>query len=1593
MHHEVCGFEHLHLHSDKSLLDGFGKVEEYAKKWKGHGDYLCISDHGMMAAIPSQIRNCKATGDKDDTHKEKSLTPIFSCELYVNPLQIQYHSDKEFKDYQKTLDPDQLKSLRRSYHLLAIAHNNIGYSNLVTLSSLAWLHGYYYRPRVNHELLLQYKEGITFSSCCYAGEIGQAFDKGGEDAGFAMIEKYMAMFGEHFYLEIMLLDFIKQKPYNQFILKAKEKYHLPIYVTNDCHFCEQEDSYNQHLMLMVQTRTTIQSVQKKAEETGSEDLFQLQDKNLWQKTEAEINEKWERDFSDTIDYEIFKEAKRTTVEVCRKARGVQLDRTMKLPQIPDANDKLREAVFAGFKSRDLPRTKAYSNRLREEFELVFEKGFSSYFLILKSTVDEARRYSMEMFGHPNVIGPGRGSCVGSLICYCLRATNVDPIQHDLLFSRFLSKARNDLPDADVDFLKSARDYLKTDWAPKYFGIDNVANIGSYNTFGIKGSLIDMVRVHDKDRNEILNLTTKLGLKDDDGDILTWDKALEIYPELKKYCEENQEPTQAAKKLIGRSRSMGKHAGGIIISSVPINKFIPLVRGKEGEIVTSWTEGLHDQDLGPMGFVKYDWLVITNLEQINYACKIIKERHGLKGICNKPDQEDWSDSSFINDPLSIAMANQADLKGIFQFDSDGIRNLVRKGGVNTFNDLVAYASLYRPGPMSEGMHDEYCARKKGTKEYVIHPLLKPVLEKTHGVICVHGDSMISLANGIEVPLKLVKKGSLIHSVNEDTKKIEFNLCHGSSPTRVCDGLRITLNNGYSVIVTPDHKLMTYEGMKEARALDPKTDLVMVPKKLPQSKKTRTNVRWLGKGVDVAYLLGQLIGDGCVSSTNTDICSGTKENHDKLFRWLNNTFESLKFREYYHCRSWYIAVSGRELMNDAVNYGNRKTRFNVFLEQMGIRGKNCYTKFIPDSIMTAPANIRRAFIAGMLDSDGCIGVDDSNGLCHCNLTSVSEKVRNSFRKLLLLDGVSNSLDDVKVYVSNIKRLNKLVSKYLVIKNISGKLTNGRSQYFIPRKLLIDKKNISGLSIRQWSKDNNIDRQHFKKERLKFISDKFSKFLEVETKEVGFIRIKKIEKVKNQQFYGLAVENNHNFIANGIVVSNCYQEQCMKILHIVGDIPLEDCEILRKAISKKKEEYFAKYKVMFIQNGMKNLGWTEEEVINLWKQLEAFAGYAFNLSHSCAYTYISCMLLWLKSHYPLEFYTAILHFESDADKIKDYRLDAQRHDIVVNPLNLNKSKSKFDIVDDQIYFGFANVKGIGEAISQRIIDNQPYNGLHDFLARFGTDESVVKPLIGLKIFSTNATPVEVYQYYKWAKDIKEKRVARRTRFEASCEKDLETAKALGFELTEHQDILKIVADNQEVQKLVTKHDRLISNYTKKETIDVELPDLGAYRLRLTQPPLMEPVEVPEKIKELLSSSEACETEFYGFLWNHPICKSPDYEGRRTFDDFKEKGLQSGYVELMINAVAKQVSKKNTNYWLVKAEDANGENAQIQVWEDDWLRFKDDLKAGQFVKMEVKAPDKGFYRYTLYSPPKWMRHKLVPKTREADMRVWVLRKQELSD
>ncbi len=282
----------------------------------------------------------------------------------------------------------------------------------------------------------------------------------------------------------------------------------------------------------------------------------------------------------------------------------------------------------------------------------------------------------------------------------------------------------EFPDIDLDFHKEVRDYLKRDYIPRTFHQENVCEIGTYSTSGLKSSILDMAKIYDADKPRVQAITKMMSdkFKDDEGNTreLSWDDALRLYPDFAQYCKEYPEVASAAKLLLDRVRSCGVHAAGLIISSKPIADFVPLEKrlvtkdNPEGVVCSAWTEGLNRQDLGPVGLIKFDYLVISNLNQIAVASHLVKTRHGLPSICALPGQWDFSDVSYLNDPKALSLANNGHLMGIFQFDSAGIRNLVKKGGVTRFDDLCVYSSIYRPGPLNCLREDTRIVIRSGEK---------------------------------------------------------------------------------------------------------------------------------------------------------------------------------------------------------------------------------------------------------------------------------------------------------------------------------------------------------------------------------------------------------------------------------------------------------------------------------------------------------------------------------------------------------------------------------------------------------------------------------------------------------------------------------------------------------------------------------------------------------------------------------------------------------------------------------------------------------------------------------------------------------------
>ena len=860
----------------------------------------------------------------------------------------------------------------------------------------------------------------------------------------------------------------------------------------------------------------------------------------------------------------------------------------------------------------------------------------------------------------------------------------------------------DFPDIDIDYLGPIRDYLKNEWAPKFFGRENVSNIGSYNTFGMKSALIDMAKVHGLERNEILKLTKDIKSKDEDGKPITWETALQMSKSLRLYCENNPEVATAARKLMDRNRSRGKHAGGLIIANAPLDELVPLVVDTHGQITSAWTEGLHSQDLSPVGLVKFDLLVITNNEQVAKISKLIKERHGIESICALPGKSDWTDIKYLNDPEALKLANSGKMKGIFQFDSPGIRSLVIKGGVKRFDDLVAYTSLFRPGPLDNFLHDVYCDRSSGKERYEIHPLLEPILKSTYGVLCIHEDTLISKVDGTEIPISQIKKGDKVQSVNLDSLEIESDICDGCAPTRKCDGLKITLENGFSVTVTPDHNLLTAEGMKEAQRLT--LDLV--------ASKSKTGVI-------------------------------------------------------------------------------------------------------------------------------------------------------------------------------------------------------------------------------------------------------------------YFKIKSIEKVENQQFYGMSVRKNHNLLGNGIVIKNCYQEQIMQVANVVGKIPMRDCYALIKAISKKDITVFGKYKEMFIENGQRVLGWSKDAMTNYWDQIESFAGYAFNKSHAIAYTYLSSRLLYLKAHYPLEFFAGLLGCETNADKIHEYKNDAFQFEITTLPVDINKSKEVAGICDEKIYIGVSNIKGIGVESAKKIASLRPYTSYFDFLDRYGTDSNANKPFIAMRVFKDDE-PLILYKYYEYFKTQVKSREARNNRNKKRKE-----------QLRDSYDNACEANNEKLMIEFSNKLDKCIKDFENKIAKDEPIT-LEYYKEHILP---TDDTYVEDELLKQFADLDVALNDNYGFQWVSPVTKSPDFMGEQSFDDLRVNG--SGPVEMYIKDFVKKKSQKGTTYYQVKGLDMNEEERWINIWQNDYEVWKDEIVAGNILRMRVKLPTGDFTTYSMESFPR--NYKKI--TKEDDYRIKVMKNVKVEE
>ena len=666
-------FTHLHVHTEYSLLDGSNKIQEYVNRVRELGmDSAAITDHGVMYGVIDFYRAARAAG----------INPILGCEVYVAPGS---RFDREIGSGDD-----------RYYHLVLLAENNQGYANLMKIVSKSFVEGFYYKPRVDLQLLEKYHEGLIALSACLAGEVARFLTRGMYEDAKAAALRYQDIFGKgNFFLELQDHGIPEQQNVNQQLLKMHRETGIELVATNDVHYTLAEDAQPHDVLLCLQTGKKL----------SDENRMRYDGGQYYVKSPEEM----ERLFPYATEAleNTHKIAERCHVEI---EFGVTKLPKFDVPERYTSWEYLNELCFKGLEERYQPVTEELKERLNYELSTIKNMGYVDYFLIVWDFIRYAR-------DHDIMVGPGRGSAAGSLVAYTLGITQLDPIRYDLLFERFLNPERVSMPDIDVDFCFERRQEV-IDYVRRKYGDDCVVQIVTFGTLAARGVIRDVGRVMDLPYAQVDTIAKMIPQELN----ITIDKALKMNPELKKTYEDQPEIhdlIDTARRLEGLPRHTSMHAAGVVISQRDVSEYVPLSRAQDGSIVTQFTM----TTLEELGLLKMDFLGLRTLTVIQNAVHLIEQD---TGVHLDMQQIDYNDKKVL-DSLGTGRSD-----GVFQLESAGMKNFMKELKPQSLEDVIAGISLYRPGPMD--FIPQYIRGKNhpDTIQYDC-PQLEPILKPTYGCI--------------------------------------------------------------------------------------------------------------------------------------------------------------------------------------------------------------------------------------------------------------------------------------------------------------------------------------------------------------------------------------------------------------------------------------------------------------------------------------------------------------------------------------------------------------------------------------------------------------------------------------------------------------------------------------------------------------------------------------------------------------------------------------------------------------------------------------------------------------------------------------------
>lgn len=1226
-------FVGLHIHSDYSLLDGASQIPQLIDRALELGmPAIALTDHGVMYGAIELIKVCKGKGIK----------PIIGNEMYVINGDIEYN-------------PTEKKKRHKKFHQVVLAKNTQGYKNLTKLTTISHLKGYqgsgiFARPCINKELLEKYHEGLIVTSACLGGEVPQAILKGYLERAEKVAKWYQDVFGDDYYLEIQDHGSREDRVVNVAIVKIAKKLGIKIVATNDSHFisCYDVEAHDALLCILTQKRITDD---KRLRYSGTEYLKSAEEMKLL--------------FRDHLPDDVIEEAINNTLEVADKVTGYNILGEPRIPDYPvpsghTADSYLEEVTIKGLLKRLKCRSysevdKVYRDRLESELKVMQEKGFSTYFLVVWDYIKYARDNGIP-------VGPGRGSAAGSLVAYSLQITNIDPIHHGLLFERFLNPERKSMPDIDTDFCPDRRGEMIQYVTDKY-GEDNVAQIITFNRMTSKAVLKDVGRVLGidfADQNRIAKMIpvvrgkpTKLKVMISNETPEPAFKQAYENESVKVYNDKKEEVgtvkvrnwVDMAIRIEGTNKTFGVHAAGVVISSQALDEIVPLQKNNDGSVITQY----YMEDLEALGLLKMDFLGLKNLTTIQRAANLIKQTKNVELDLDQIPLDEHKALEILAKgkqkklPPDIQTTHnlfkKGDLEGIFQLESDGMKQITRDLKPSGIEDLSSISALYRPGPLDAGLIPIFINRKHGREKVSYdHHLLEPILKETYGVMvyqeqimkiaqelagyslgeadllrrCLSGSTkVIDADTGKAVTLQEIASNpqewlnKQVFTLNQNNQKIETQVIEAIYPNGIKDVWEITTRTNRKIKATKDHLFYTILGWQKLKNFTP-GDRIGLVKNLPINYKSNVSEAKI-------KLIAYLIGDGHLSTkcaANSYFCNSDPQLIEDFNQCCYELFDS------------YAPI-------DYQTHPNKKTvsyvrigflpQFNQWVDNH-LKRAHSRDKEIPQWVFNLSKQQLQIFLATLWSTDGSF--DNKTG--HTAYNSISKVLVEQVQHLLLRLGIVALFNAKKItykdqpyvsyraqvtgkeevtkfcqliqpYLSNIK-IQQAKACYLAVEN----KIRTNSKHTIPQDvihLIRDTKYSSGMTWQEidaaaglakgtMSSGLNFQQPNrsLARHRVQNFATAFnSKELNnIDNSEVFWDEIVSIEYVGKEEVFDLTIPEHHNFIANDFIAHNC--------------------------MGKKKIDEMKKHREKFIDGSAKN-GVTKDVADKLFDEMVLFAEYCLS------------------------------------------------------------------------------------------------------------------------------------------------------------------------------------------------------------------------------------------------------------------------------------------------------------------------------------------------------------------------------------------------